>query len=264
MSGLDEYRYNALPGPDYIRILTVRPATDLDANIDCRTEAARLSDAQYDALSYSWGMNDDGEASLRRSILIDGKTARVTRNSFEGLRRIREPKRSIRLWIDAVCINQADIHERNDQVARMADIYRNSQRVIIWLSEGLTEDDDLATMTLLESIDKHVDISSCHLHGRDRRHRRCILTCILQASMECDYERYAERGRSIKSRIYPSDWYNLTGLQVSMKSVLEAKASGLAAHLEEMLKPLAIFQRRYWSRRWIVQEVYHSKAQLWY
>jgi hypothetical protein len=37
------------------------------------------------------------------------------------------------LWIDAICINQGNIAERNDQVRQMASIYKQSLGVIVWL-----------------------------------------------------------------------------------------------------------------------------------
>ena len=39
-------------------------------------------------------------------------------------------------WIDAVCINQLDVPERNAQVQRMADIYVNARRTLVWLGEA--------------------------------------------------------------------------------------------------------------------------------
>jgi hypothetical protein len=38
-----------------------------------------------------------------------------------------------RLWIDAICINQTDLDERNYQVSRMDRIYYRVRRVAIWL-----------------------------------------------------------------------------------------------------------------------------------
>jgi hypothetical protein len=40
------------------------------------------------------------------------------------------------LWVDALCIDQANIKERNAQVAKMADIYRNARSVRVWLGEA--------------------------------------------------------------------------------------------------------------------------------
>jgi hypothetical protein len=36
-----------------------------------------------------------------------------------------------KIWVDAICITQGDIAERNKQVTRMRDIYTQAQ--IVWL-----------------------------------------------------------------------------------------------------------------------------------
>jgi Heterokaryon incompatibility protein (HET) len=41
------------------------------------------------------------------------------------------------LWIDAICINQDDIDERNEQVRMMGNIYQKAERVTVWLGDGL-------------------------------------------------------------------------------------------------------------------------------
>jgi hypothetical protein len=40
-----------------------------------------------------------------------------------------------KVWIDAVCINQDNIDERNAQVLRIRDIFSQSLAVTIWLGE---------------------------------------------------------------------------------------------------------------------------------
>ena len=45
------------------------------------------------------------------------------------------------IWVDAVCINQADINERGHQVQIMAKIYSKAYRVIIWLGEATDNSD---------------------------------------------------------------------------------------------------------------------------
>ena len=40
------------------------------------------------------------------------------------------------LWIDAICINQADIEERGYQVQLMGNIYRECKRALIWLGDS--------------------------------------------------------------------------------------------------------------------------------
>jgi hypothetical protein len=41
-----------------------------------------------------------------------------------------------RLWIDALCINQHDIEERNAQVKNMSDIYEQASQVLVWLGKA--------------------------------------------------------------------------------------------------------------------------------
>jgi hypothetical protein len=38
-------------------------------------------------------------------------------------------------WVDALCINQKDAEERDEQVRRMKSIYRDAERVVIWLGD---------------------------------------------------------------------------------------------------------------------------------
>ncbi|KEZ42283.1 hypothetical protein SAPIO_CDS6144 [Scedosporium apiospermum] len=53
------------------------------------------------------------------------------------------------IWIDALCIDQNNIPERNAQVAMMRDIYAKSSRIIIWL--GSAADDSDCAMDMLGS-----------------------------------------------------------------------------------------------------------------
>jgi hypothetical protein len=39
----------------------------------------------------------------------------------------------VNLWIDAICINQKDVEERNLQVFRMKSIFRQADEVVAWL-----------------------------------------------------------------------------------------------------------------------------------
>lgn len=51
------------------------------------------------------------------------------------MRRLRRKDKDLRIWIDAIRIDQLAIEERNDQVARMRDIYRSAEEVVIWLGD---------------------------------------------------------------------------------------------------------------------------------
>jgi hypothetical protein len=59
----------------------------------------------------------------------------VTTNLEVALRYLRHQKAHKVLWVDALCINQEDIKERNYQVRTMRDIYVAAEKVVVWLGE---------------------------------------------------------------------------------------------------------------------------------
>ena len=60
----------------------------------------------------------------------------VTTNLYGALSMLRSSS-SLALWVDAICINQDNVLERNSQVQLMKDIYSSAQVVCAWLgSEG--------------------------------------------------------------------------------------------------------------------------------
>ncbi|KAH9206931.1 heterokaryon incompatibility, partial [Leptodontidium sp. 2 PMI_412] len=60
----------------------------------------------------------------------------ATPNLAEALKEIRKKKRREVLWVDAMCINQEDLKEKNQQLPLMRDIYLGAQMTVIWLGEG--------------------------------------------------------------------------------------------------------------------------------
>lgn len=61
------------------------------------------------------------------------RNIKVISNLEELLLRLRDPDEWGTLWIDAICINQEDIEERNEQVHYMHKIYHTAAEVLIWL-----------------------------------------------------------------------------------------------------------------------------------
>ncbi|EXJ68478.1 uncharacterized protein A1O5_08271, partial [Cladophialophora psammophila CBS 110553] len=47
------------------------------------------------------------------------------------------------LWVDAICTNQDDVPEKNNQVQPMKDIYEQASKVIAWLGLGDGDTGDL-------------------------------------------------------------------------------------------------------------------------
>lgn len=82
----------------------------------------------YEALSYMWGSPD-----VMKGIELNGIRAFVRENLWSALVRLRDPRQDRVLWIDAICINQENVAERNNQVRLMDYIYRRAQMVLVWL-----------------------------------------------------------------------------------------------------------------------------------
>ncbi|KAE9366359.1 hypothetical protein N431DRAFT_430453 [Stipitochalara longipes BDJ] len=53
------------------------------------------------------------------------------------------------LWVDAICIDQAHVSERNHQVTQIGEIYAGAERVVIWLGEA-SRDSDMALTFMLK------------------------------------------------------------------------------------------------------------------
>ncbi|KAH5332295.1 hypothetical protein HBI23_071800 [Parastagonospora nodorum] len=101
--------------------------------IRCNVRAVHLSDKPvYAALSYTWDTSVDCDI-----VMCNDKPLQVRRNLSNFLHEFRTKlgNSNISLWVDAICINQADILERNHQVAQMRDIYSNAVAVISWLGQ---------------------------------------------------------------------------------------------------------------------------------
>ncbi|CVL07323.1 related to heterokaryon incompatibility protein (het-6OR allele) [Fusarium mangiferae] len=76
--------------------------------------------------------------------------------------------RGVPLWIDAICINQDDIAERNSQVAMMSQIYGSARCVVAWLGE---EDDTTnAAFNCLSNIPQPSTAIARSYHNSYARH----------------------------------------------------------------------------------------------
>ncbi|KAI0419783.1 heterokaryon incompatibility protein-domain-containing protein [Xylaria grammica] len=131
------YPYPPLSEPSAIRLVVLLPSKKRHSDIVCRLCNGTLRD-KYEALSYVWG-----DASKRRSIMMNDESFEATENLEKALRNLRSRDTPRVLWVDSMCINQTDNDERSSQVQQMDLIYSNSQRVIVWLGPE-SEDSSLA------------------------------------------------------------------------------------------------------------------------
>ncbi|KAI0186890.1 heterokaryon incompatibility protein-domain-containing protein [Xylaria flabelliformis] len=139
MAVVQPFLHEPLPSERSIRLLSLEPSTDTNAEIRCTVSAADLDNLRdkdsYEALSYVWG-------SLTGTIPIccNDKELLVTPDLYSALRRLRRRFSSRVLWIDAICIDQREngqsTQERKIQVEMMGEIYREARTVLVWLGVG--------------------------------------------------------------------------------------------------------------------------------
>ena len=110
-----------------IRIIKVLPSLSPEGFVQCVLTHGNTTD-DYTCLSYTWG-----DESTLYPILVDGQSFFVRQNLHSFLHVVREIYPLRPFWIDAVCIDQGSIAERNHQVAQMGAIYKAAAHVIIWL-----------------------------------------------------------------------------------------------------------------------------------
>lgn len=125
---LNLFHYDPIVGDDTIRIIEIRPGSDIDL-VYCRLRTVRLSEKpRYEALSYCWG-----DPTFNQQIQCNEQRLPITTNLYAALKQLRYNTEPRILWADAICINQHDTDERNQQVRLMRQVYQIAERVVVWL-----------------------------------------------------------------------------------------------------------------------------------
>ncbi|KAI9760429.1 MAG: hypothetical protein M1840_002421 [Geoglossum simile] len=156
----------------------------------------------------------------------------VARYLREFLEHIRDEKNMLKYWIGAVCINQEDVDERNRHVKFMKDIYEKAKAVTVWLGTK-ADNSGLALKT----------IQAMHLIADVRAKAR------LWQAMPF----------FLQSFPFMTPYPQLLGIgedqtKLLCSALLVATLNiGFAKMAAEALRKL--FDRPWWQRVWIVQEV---------
>lgn len=109
-------------------VCTLEPAEAKYLDPDQNGEVEPLERVSYEALSYAWGKEDPTE-----KIVVNRQLLKVTPYLKLALQAIGLEERARTLWIDAICIDQANDSEESLQVSLMHSIYRHASRVLVWL-----------------------------------------------------------------------------------------------------------------------------------
>ncbi|KAM0252147.1 hypothetical protein ACHAQJ_007844 [Trichoderma viride] len=124
---------------DSLRLVEIQPAAHESDPVVCTlTEVNFGSRPKFEALSYMWGAEKANDA-----ITLNGLPFEVGRNLLDALlflrSRVVSEKPYRPFWIDAICINQGDVEERNRQLRIMDHIYFRAGTVVVWLGSKYAE-----------------------------------------------------------------------------------------------------------------------------
>jgi len=122
-----KFTYSSL-GSNELRLLrTIPGADDRDLRFDVPRDTAPL----YTAVSYTWG--DDKPTEV---VHLNGQIFHIRLNLWSCLYYLNLYARHEvwkHIWVDAICINQANDSKRNAQVRLMDKTYSNAACVSVWL-----------------------------------------------------------------------------------------------------------------------------------
>jgi hypothetical protein len=188
--------------------------------LQCKIQHFSFDDCPpYQAVSYTWGDSQPSE-----TVEINGFPFLIRDNLASFLYTIQRDS-SVLLWIDALCIDQSNLVERNHQVQLMARIFNTATGVLVWL--GYAADDSGFVMDLLP-------LHKIHLH--------CIA---LEQQTLYKFSSYMPQDSLAIHRAEPLGFFSTIGPE-SHECIKGPKfEAGFGA----------LCRRAYWRRIWIIQEL---------
>ncbi|MCJ1333364.1 hypothetical protein MMC10_010059 [Thelotrema lepadinum] len=139
------FTYQPLDDRLSTRILILEPSPVWEDALSCRLRhigLQPLASESWEALSYTWG-----NVQPTTSILLNEFPFDVSPNLSSFLRHRRDSQNPVKLWIDAICINQSNAEEKASQVKIMGPIYLAAPNLVIWLGPS-ADNSDLAMQKL--------------------------------------------------------------------------------------------------------------------
>jgi hypothetical protein len=205
------------PDEDSIRLVLIKPSANIDDSLSCSLIHVKFAEKRrYKALSYMW----ETEA-VKQRIFLNGAEFYIGQNLWDALHYLRGLGNQMPLWIDAICVNQHDIPERNQQLAMMKWIYFRADTVVIWLGKKYSR----------------YQIRTKVATGRD----------IVLQGINQDEPQKSKIAR--EATVEPGE----TSEVVSVG--LNKEGGGVSASDEEREMVMQLCADGYWDRLWIIQEI---------
>ncbi|KAI3393045.1 hypothetical protein diail_4784 [Diaporthe ilicicola] len=205
----------------------------------------RFTWGDYTCLSYTWG--DSGEDT--GTILLDGISMSVTKHLEAAMKDLRESSEcslGMKVWVDALCINPADDVDWNSHVLRVKDIFGEAFSVRVW-----TKDRDDLQVLGLEQPGEWLRLCEHVL----REHGKQVLEELLGirerewGAAESEDEQLRRLVEDIEFLVFDDQYW--------ADSDEEDELGSGNLHLRDIVSTelMQLFQKTYWSRLWIVQEL---------
>ena len=268
---LDElFIYEPLLRTDEIRLLRIDTRSAMHGRMEYSLVITSLNDPmlsfyRYSTLSYDWGQTFPDGSHLDDIIICNGSPLKVTKNLSQALFRIRETRQNsdeslgtgaMYLWVDSICINQADPAERNRQVELMADIYARCHDMIVWLGEH--SEDAIDWLKTSASLFPNMDVSARYQSGHNSLQSwintsdggEIVLSAMLEAligdpCVEAPCFSLLRRGLLLELH---SRGRRSIYIDVMLQALEQAEPTWRAAYSE-------LTKRAWFRRKWVIQEV---------
>jgi hypothetical protein len=231
-----------------IRLIYVLPKLSDDGYLQCNIFHGFLNDDCV-CLSYVWNFppRPNPHVLKERIISMNGLLYPVRENLCDflcmarhnGTRNSDDPRRfnlSVPIWIDALCIDQSNLIEKNHQVTQMGTIYLRASALHDWF--GKADPENLGSLRTLELTGSH------RLYSTTIQDRVWILMDDLTSLPE-----YKE----------PPLWDTETGVYIHRDPVFTSARERKIIDVLERPRVcdwiVSICCNVYWQRAWVVQEI---------
>lgn len=204
----------------------------------------------YVALSYAWGPDIESE---KRDILINGHITKVRKNLHAALLHLRAMdrfKQGLKLWVDALTINQDDEGEKSAQILIMHEIYQRAGNIVVWIGVEVDQTYDEDGKPQLQDYKVSNKTDEVHrLIGMLEEISEYHRSDSLEEMDECGDLSKAHQHREAAG-------FRLRQALQKWKDLMHENPDFFTTYrgIHEF------FERPYWRRLWIIQELSKGKA----
>lgn len=148
-STMASFTYDSIGNLD-IRLIKLKGSSKSSSAVQFTLKTIRLhsfhNGPDYTAVSYTWAGQIPDQA-----VACNGKEMLVTVNALQALKRLRRRMLPRYLWLDAICIDQANAVEKSSQISNMSKIYENAKVVAACMPH---DDEHSQTKDFIAAYDK--------------------------------------------------------------------------------------------------------------